>query len=79
MARSSRSTECCCFAISTALQAHLDGELTTLAWLVKITRTDSVTKAFTTFDQNITLGGVTYKADGAFTPSALASTECLPC
>jgi uncharacterized phage protein (TIGR02218 family) len=64
-------------SISTALQAHLDGELTTLAWLVKITRTDSVVKAFTTFDQNITVGGVTYKADGAFTPSALASTSNL--
>ncbi len=63
--------------ISTALQAHLDGELTTLAWLVKITRLDGTIKAFTTFDQNIIIGGVTYLADGAFTPSALASTSNL--
>ena len=64
-------------SISTALQAHLDGELTTLAWLVKITRIDTVVKAYTTFDQNITIAGVTYNADGAFTPSALTSTSNL--
>ncbi len=63
--------------ISTALQAHLDGELTTLAYLVKITRVDGVVKGFTTFDQNLVVGGVTYKADGAFTPSALESTSGL--
>ena len=63
--------------ISTALQSHLDGELTTLAYLVKITRTDGTIKGFTTFDQNITIGGVTYKAHGALTPSALESTSGL--
>jgi uncharacterized phage protein (TIGR02218 family) len=63
--------------ISTALQAHLAGELTTLAYLVQITRTDGTIKGFTTFDQNLTLGGVTYKACGALTPSALESTSGL--
>ncbi len=63
--------------ISAALQTHLDGELTTLAYLVKITRTDGAVKGFTTFDQNLTVGGVTYKADGAMTPSALQSTSGL--
>ena len=47
--------------ISTALAAHLAGELTTLAWLVKITRTDGVVKGFTTHDQNIVIG---YDKDG---------------
>jgi uncharacterized phage protein (TIGR02218 family) len=63
--------------ISTALQAHLNGELTTLAYLVKITRPDGLIKGFTTFDQNLAIGGVTYKACGALTPSALESTSGL--
>src|ERR1700690_1157128 len=63
--------------ISIALQAHLNGELTTLAYLVKITRTDGVIKGFTTFDRNLTVSSVTYKAEGALTPSALESTSAL--
>lgn len=63
--------------ISPALQTHLNGELTTLAYLVKITRTDGVVKAFTTFDQNLVISGTTYKADGALTPSAVQSTSGL--
>src|ERR1700730_8986748 len=63
--------------ISSALQAHLAGELTTLAYLVKITRADGAVKGFTTHDQNLTIGGVTYKADGALTPSALQSSSSL--
>ncbi len=60
-----------------ALQSHLDGELTTLAYLVKITRMDSTVEGFTTHDQNISVGGITYKADGALTPSALQSSAAL--
>jgi uncharacterized phage protein (TIGR02218 family) len=63
--------------ISTPLAAHLAGELTTLAYLVKITRADGTIKGFTTHDQNITIGGVTYLADGALTPSALQSAASL--
>jgi len=63
--------------ISSAFQSHLDGELTTLAYLVKITRADGVVKGFTTFDRALTISGVTYNADGAFTPSALQSTSGL--
>ncbi len=57
--------------LSTALQSHLSGELTTLAYLVKLTRADGIIKAFTTHDQNITIAGATYLADGALTPSAI--------
>lgn len=57
--------------LSTALQAHLNGELTTLAYLVKITRSDGIVKGFTTHDQNLTVNGTTFKADGALTPSAI--------
>lgn len=64
-------------SISPTLQAHLNGELTTLAYLVKITRTDGVVKGFTSFDRNLIVDGVTYKADGAMTPSALQSTSGL--
>ena len=64
-------------AASAALQAHLDGELTTLAYLVKVTRLDGTVLGFTTTDQNLTIGGVSYKADTAFTPSAVASTSGL--
>jgi uncharacterized phage protein (TIGR02218 family) len=63
--------------LSTALSAHLAGELTNLAYLVQITRVDGTIKGFTTFDQDITIGGVTYKAHGALTPSALESTNGL--
>jgi len=59
--------------ISPALQAHLNGELTTLAYLVKISRKDGITKGFTTHDQDLTVDGLTYKADGALTPSAIES------
>jgi uncharacterized phage protein (TIGR02218 family) len=64
-------------SVSSNLQAHLNGELTNLAYLVKITRADATIKGFTTFDRNLTLDGVTYKADGALTPSALQSTSGL--
>lgn len=52
--------------ISTALQAHLSGELTTLAELVKITRRDGQVIAFTTHDADIVVEGVTYNADGSY-------------
>lgn len=63
--------------ISTALQTHLDGELTTLAECVKITRTDGVVRAFTAHDKDLTVGGVTYVADGAFSPDVLKQTTSL--
>lgn len=59
--------------LSSALRAHLDAELTTLATLVKITRVDGTVKGFTTHDRDLTLAGVTYRADGALTPSAIES------
>ncbi len=63
--------------ISTALQEHLGGELTTLVELVKITRTDGVIKAFTTHDADLVVDGVTYKADGSFSPQDLNSAASL--
>lgn len=61
--------------ISTALAAHLGGELTTLAELVKITRKDGSVIAFTSHDRDLIVDGVTYRADGAFTSAKLAQTS----
>ncbi|MEJ0062410.1 MAG: DUF2163 domain-containing protein [Alphaproteobacteria bacterium] len=63
--------------LSPALQEHLAGELATLSYLVKITRRDGTVRGFTNHDRDIVLDGVTYKADGAFSPSAIASTSKL--
>ncbi|MGB4101339.1 MAG: DUF2163 domain-containing protein [Alphaproteobacteria bacterium] len=63
--------------LSPALQAHLGTECSTAAFLVKITRTDGVVRAFTNHDRDLVVGGVTYKADGAFNPSALVSDDKL--
>lgn len=50
-----------------ALQAHLDGELTTLAELVRLTRADGVVLGFTTHDADLVVDGITYRADGSLT------------
>jgi len=63
--------------ISPQLQAHLDRELTTLAYLVKITRKDGAEKGFTTHDRDLTIDSVTYKAENSLTPSAIESSAGL--
>ncbi len=57
--------------IDAALTAHLAGALTTLATLVKITRRDGGIVAFTDHDDDVSMDGVTYKADGSFSANAL--------
>jgi uncharacterized phage protein (TIGR02218 family) len=63
--------------LSPALQTHLSKELTTLATLVKITRVDGAIYAFTSFDKDIVISGVTYKADGSFQASAIQNRAAL--
>lgn len=63
--------------LSTALQAHLVGELTTLAHLIKITRKDGVIKAFTDHDRDLIVAGTLYHADGAFSLSGLSQDDNL--
>jgi hypothetical protein len=63
--------------IASSLQSHLDGELTTLAEIVKITQTDGVVKAFTTHDADLVVDGVTYKADGSISAGALDNAAAL--
>jgi uncharacterized phage protein (TIGR02218 family) len=57
--------------ISEALLSHMKQELTTLAGLLRITRTDNSIIAFTTHDRDLVVEGVTYCADGAFSPDKL--------
>jgi len=63
--------------ISSALQTHLNGELTTLTVLVKITRADGVIKGFTTHDADLLFDDITYRADGSLTPHVLDNTSSL--
>lgn len=63
--------------ISTALAAHIAGEVTTLATCWKLTRRDSTVFGFTEHDSDIVLDGVTYKAASGFTPSAIQNTASL--
>ena len=63
--------------ISAGLSTHLAGELSTLATLVKVTRRDGVVLGFTSHDRNLVLSGVTYVADGAFSPTVFESAPDL--
>lgn len=63
--------------ISAALQEHLNGELTTLAELVKITRKDGVVIALTNHDEDIAWDGVVFRAEGSFSDSVLEQDAAL--
>ena len=63
--------------ISTALDLHLQSEVTTLATCWKLTRTDSTIMGFTDFDQDLVISGVTYKASTGFSPTNVSSSDTL--
>lgn len=63
--------------ISSALQAHLAQELTTLATCWKLTRRDGEVLGFTDHDHDLTVEGVPYLAASGFTPTAMASSSAL--
>jgi uncharacterized phage protein (TIGR02218 family) len=56
-----------------ALGTHYAGSAMTLAVLWKITRQDAAVYGFTTHDQPIVFGGLTYQPSSAFDPSAIAT------
>lgn len=60
-------------SVSDKLKNHLDGELTTLALLIKITRHDEAVIGLTSHDRDLVVENVTYKADGAL--SAFGSVK----
>lgn len=59
------------------LQTHLNGELTTLATLWKVTRQDATVLGFTDHDRDITYDSVTYQAASAYNRTAIRSTANL--
>ncbi len=63
--------------ISTALAAHIAGEVTTLATCLKLTRRDNTVFGFTDHDAPVMFEGVTYAPTSGFTPSAVASAASL--
>lgn len=62
---------------SAGLTNHLSGEVTTLALLVKIVRTDGVVFGFGSLDVPIVLDGLTYYPTDSLIPSALESAASM--
>lgn len=60
-----------------ALQAHLEGGLTTLCRAWRITRTDDVEFAFTDHDLPLSFDGVSFRADAGLSAQALAQSTGL--
>lgn len=58
---------------SSALAAHLDGEVTTLATCWRLQRQDGWVRGFTDHDQPLSIDGLTYVASTGFLPSAIKS------
>ncbi len=64
-------------SITTALQAHLEQEVTTLATCWKLIRMDGQVLGFTDHDRALHVSGVDYMAASGFTPTAIASSAAL--
>lgn len=64
--------------ISPELQAHLDGQLTNLATLWRIIRTDNTEFFFTDHNQNITFEGNIYQASSGYNRSAIDNKSGFP-
>lgn len=62
-------------AVTSNMQTHLDGALTTLCSCWKITRQDGHVLGFTDHDQDIDYEGVTYLASSGFFRSAISTTS----
>lgn len=60
--------------LAAALQTVYEGEVQTLALCYKATWRDGTVRGFTTHTEDITLGGVTYKANTGFDPSQVRAT-----
>lgn len=63
--------------VSTGMRTMLDGEHTTLAMCLKITRTDNVQFFFTEHDQPLNVDGDIYTPIGSFNKSAISSKDDL--
>ena len=63
--------------LSTALAAHIAGEVTTLATCWKLVRRDAVVMGFTDHDTDVAVDGVTYQATAGMTSSAVSASNTL--
>jgi len=63
--------------LGSLLQAHLDGETTTMARLVKITRQDGTVLGLSNHDRDLTVDGVSYRAREGMTPAVLTQISTL--
>ena len=59
--------------IDAALQAHLDGGATTLAWCWRITRSDGQVLGFTNHDRGLTFAGTDFEPESGFGASEVRS------
>lgn len=64
-------------SLTSALQTHLEQEVTTLATCWKLTRKDGLVLGFTDHDRALHVSGVDYLAATGFTPTAIASSAAL--
>lgn len=62
-------------SISNSLNTHLAQEVTTLCTCWRLVRTDGRIFAFTSLDEDLTIGGVTYETQNGFMASAIASNS----
>lgn len=60
-------------AISVALEQHLAQPQTTMATCWRVQLVNGTVYGFTSFDRNLVVNGVTYRADSGFAASAIAS------
>lgn len=63
--------------LTAGMQSHLAEEVTTLATLWRVTRTDGVEFFFTDHDKDITYDGSTYKADSGYQRTAIQNDSTL--
>ena len=63
--------------LSPTLLSHVAGGVTTLALCVRVVRRDGQRLGFTSFDKDIIMDGLTYRADSGLRPSAAESTADL--
>lgn len=64
-------------AFSSPFNTHLLSEVTTLALMVKIARSDGVTFGFTSLDRTVTLDGLTYYPTDSLLPSAMEANNTM--
>lgn len=60
--------------IPAALQAHLDGGVTTLCWCWRLTRSDGVKFGFTDHDRDVAFDGTVFEANSGFTASEIENS-----